>query len=150
MRLLARARVGAMVGASGAAVMAAIAIAQGGGGRLLWHELPFVACAFAGATAAGLVFAPYFGGGGRAGALRAALGAVVATLGGAGLGGAAALGLHDPLLGLFLGPMFVAGSILSSPPVAAAWLASMALAHLCARSVDAGEARRQRGRDRMS
>jgi hypothetical protein len=135
MRLWVRARIGAMVGTGGAAVMAAIGFAQGGGGRHISHELPFVACAFVGATAAGLLLAPYFGWGGRRGALRATLGAVGATLGGAGLGGAAAFGLHDPLVGLVLGPIFVAGSIVSSPPVAAAWIASMALAHFSARSL---------------
>jgi hypothetical protein len=141
MRLWVRARIGAMVGTSGAAVMAAIGIAEGGGGRLLWPDLPFIACAFAGATAAGLVLAPFFG----RGALRAVLGAVVATLAGAGLGGAAALGLEDPFAGLFLGPMFVVAWILSSPSVAAAWIATMALAHLGAESMAPGDAGSPRG-----
>jgi hypothetical protein len=143
MRLWVRARIGAMVGLGGAAVMAAIGFAHGGGGRLLWHELPFVACAFAGATAAGLLLAPFFGGGGRRGALRATLGAVGATLGGAGLGGAAAFGFHDPLVGVVLGPIFVASSILSSLPVAAAWISSMALAHFSPGRLAPGEARRR-------
>ncbi len=135
MRLWVRARVGAMIGVGGASVMAAIGLAQGGGDQLLWHELPFVACAFVGATAAGLLLEPFFGGRGRGGALKAAIGTLGATFGGAGLGGAAALGVHEPLAGLFFGPLFVAGSILTSPVVALTWIATMTLAHLVARSI---------------
>jgi hypothetical protein len=128
-----RVRTAAAIGAGGAAVMAAIAIEAGGPGELFWADLPNVACAFVGATAAGLWLAPLFGRDGGRGVLRVGAGAVAATAAGAALGGAAALGLSDPVSGLVIGPVFVAASVAGSPAVAAVWAGSMGLAHLVAR-----------------
>lgn len=138
MTLWERARIGAMVGASGGLVMALISAAAGGTRGLLWHDLPFVAMAFAGATAAGLGLARLFGAEGRLGWGLAVLGAVLTTWAGAALAATLVLGPQVLLQGLLLGPGFVGAWILSSPPVAVGWAGSMALVHRLARAIRRG------------
>lgn len=130
-------RIAALLGASGGTVMFAINLtASAVAGPDDWLRLS--AMAALGAFAGGLPAAALFGRAGRAGAALALVGAVGATTLGSGLGAALALWPGESLAGLILGPVFVAASIATSPPVGAAWALSMIGVQI--------DARRARGR----
>lgn len=135
MKIWERARIGAMVGASGALVAALISALSGGVRGLIWQDIPFIVFAFVGATAAGLALAVLFGARGWAGWGLAMLGALLSTGAGAALGAVLLLGMENPLHGLSLGLFYVGSWLLSSPPVALGWVGSMALIHAAARRI---------------
>lgn len=114
-----RAAIAAMVGAVGASVMLAIMINIGS--RL--QEMPFfLSAAAAGAAVAGATTAPLLGQRAKGGIAMAALGAVASTLLGATLAGAVVDIMSDRLGGVVgFAAVFVAGSIVSQPVVAAIW-----------------------------
>lgn len=127
-----RAAIAALIGMGGAAVMAAIGVAAGGG-TLGGAVLP-VAAAGGGAFLAGLATARFFGRPGGRGAALAAAGALLATGGGAALGAGFLAGPS----GFLAGPVFVALSLVEAPAVALVWAAAMILAQFGARRVRGG------------
>ena len=126
--------VAAMIGLCGLVVMIAIIVTSG----VTVSGIPrYCLASFLGATVAGLATAPLFGRAGRRGAGLALLGAVLATGGGAAVGGAVyALGI-DPLAGFFFGPAMVIDSALRSPVVVLVLAGSLAAAHHGARTLRA-------------
>jgi hypothetical protein len=127
MPLTRRLLVAAATALSGALVMLA----------MLWpalaDTLPMTLSAGSGAFLSGLVFAPLFGRSGQVGLTLAAVGAVSATLLGAGLGGFCfGLLAGSPLVGLWVGPIIVAQVIAMTPGVLLAWITTMTAVHLLA------------------
>lgn len=135
-----RAAIAAMIGLSGLVVMLALSWPEAGLDAVALH-----AAAAAGAYAAGLLTAPFFGRPGRRGAASAALGAVLATGGGAALGGALFAGPDQIGAGLVWGPAVVISGIVAGPAVAAVWAGSLTLAHVGARRLRTGVIRGSSG-----
>ena len=128
-------------GLIGGLVMVASAIEQGGSAlRFLGGvDQPMLVSAAFGAFCAGWLTSGLFGRGGVAGGALAAVGAVLATGIGAGLGAAVCLAYQcswqSPVAGLALGPFYVADLILGSPQVFATWAGCFALLHHDARQM---------------
>ncbi len=94
------------------------------------EEVAFVSVALAGAFLAGLIVGVAFGRKGRKGWMLAAIGAICSTAIGAFLGG---LMMFQTLEEAMICVVMIATIIGSTPLIALAWLAMMALVHVIAR-----------------
>jgi hypothetical protein len=99
-------------------------------------DLDLILSAGAGALIGGALCARLFGHPGRLGVILATLAAVLSTLIGAAIAGAAYGMWEGPTLaGIVYGPMTVGHAILNSLPVLLTWTLTMTVAHLAVRAL---------------
>ncbi|MGL4238045.1 hypothetical protein [Tabrizicola sp.] len=121
--------------AAGLCAVSGLAVIFAMGAQLRISDLNIILPAACGALIGGAICADLFGLPGRFGLALTAIGAVLATLIGSALAGAAYGIWEGPtLIGIIYGPATVGHAILTTPAVLLAWAATMAGAHLAMRT----------------